>query len=127
MLVVKRPYPQDLKLIYLRHDKKWPMEQAAAVRGELATVRPQRLWLNTLCRESEVDNCFVVSSRGMSVTDQTFAGKRQAEVAFALINLASRVQHRNDHVPHFASTADFAWLKTHVHLIMLLPWVPFRT
>lgn len=103
------------------------MEQAAAVRGELATVRPQRLWLNTLYRESEVDNCFVVSSRGMSVTDQTFAGKRQAEVAFALINLGSRVQHRNDHVPHFASTADFAWLKTHVHLIMLLPWVPFRT
>jgi hypothetical protein len=33
------------------------MEQAAAVRGELATVRPQRLWSNALCQESEVVDC----------------------------------------------------------------------
>jgi hypothetical protein len=85
------------------------MEQAVAVRRELATIRLQRLWLNTLYQESKVVDCFVVTERKIVITDQTFAGKWQAEVAFALIS--SRVQRRDDHVPHFCLNCRFCLAK----------------
>jgi hypothetical protein len=63
----------------------------------------QRSWLNSLCRQQEVVECFMVGNRRLVMADQTFAGRSR-------VCASSRP---GDHVPHFASTADFAWLEIH--------------